>query len=73
MSKDNLNYEDLLQIVEWVETASRFAEFHLKVGDMEIDLTRRVGAGPAPALQVAPAGLPQGGELSNGVVIDPKA
>ena len=35
-----LTYEDLLQIVELIKSSPQFAEFHLKVGDLEVDLRR---------------------------------
>ncbi len=74
MSKDNLSYEDLLRIVDLVETASRFSEFHLKAGDIEIDFRKRADAGAAaPLFQPAAVEPPQGGELSNGVDIAPQA
>lgn len=40
MSDRDLTYQDLLQIVELIKSSSQFSEFHLKVGDMEIDLRR---------------------------------
>jgi acetyl-CoA carboxylase biotin carboxyl carrier protein len=40
MSSEKLTYQDLLQIVELVKASSQFAEFHLKVGDVEVDLKR---------------------------------
>jgi acetyl-CoA carboxylase biotin carboxyl carrier protein len=49
-----LTYEDLLQIVELIKSSPQFAEFHLKVGDLEVDLRR--GGEPRVA---APAGAPQ--------------
>jgi acetyl-CoA carboxylase biotin carboxyl carrier protein len=44
-----LTYEDLLQIVELIKSASHFSEFRLKVGDIEVSLRRSDGAAPAPA------------------------
>src|SRR5687768_16972110 len=41
MSESDLTYADLLQIVELVESSAHFAEFHLKVGDIEIDLRKK--------------------------------
>ena len=67
MSKDNLSYDDVMQIVQFVEASSHFAEFHLKVGDIEIDLRKKSAPGgsppavanlpppaPAPAVAAAP-------------------
>ena len=50
MSKGNLSYDELMQIVQFVESSTHFAEFHLRVGDIEIDLRKKSadGAG-APA------------------------
>ena len=60
MSKENLNYDDLMQIVQFVESSSHFAEFHLKVGDLEIDLRKHSAAGAgAPA-----AAKPQPGPVA---------
>ena len=44
----DLTYEDLLQIVELVKSASHFSEFRLKVGDIEVSM-RRADAAPRPA------------------------
>lgn len=40
MGKEILTYDDLLQIVELIKSAQSFSEFHLKVGDIEIDLRK---------------------------------
>lgn len=40
MNNKSLTYQDLLQIVELIKSSSQFSEFHLKVGDIEIDLKR---------------------------------
>ena len=73
MSKETFGYEDLIQIVQLIESSSRFAELHLKVGDIEIDLRakgdadhRQVSRDEAAA-QVAV----QGGEVSDNVTIAP--
>ena len=71
MSKDNFSYEDLIQIVQLIESSSRFGELHLKVGDIEIELRAKSDRHRAPtdrhetAAQVAV----QGGEVSNNVTI----
>ena len=56
MRKDNLTYVDVLRIVELVKT-TRFSEFRLKVGEIEVHLKRKNGAGGDPVLH-APAGSP---------------
>ena len=47
MGKEILTYDDLLQIVELMKSAEHFSEFHLKIGDIELDLKQ------SPAGQVA--------------------
>src|SRR5688500_1562930 len=42
MGKDSISYEDLIQIVQLIESSSRFSEFHLKIGDVEIDLRAKI-------------------------------
>jgi acetyl-CoA carboxylase biotin carboxyl carrier protein len=48
MPDRNLTYEDLLQVVELIKSASHFTEFRLKVGDIEVSMKRADGA-PRPA------------------------
>ena len=52
MSTAGFSYQDLLQIVDLIKTSEQFDEFHLKVGDIELDIRR--GA-PAPATGAAAA------------------
>jgi len=40
MSHEKMTYQDLLQIVELVKASTQWSEFHLKVGDVEVDLKR---------------------------------
>lgn len=40
MSNENMTYQDLLQIVELIKSASHIGEFHLKMGELEVDLKR---------------------------------
>jgi acetyl-CoA carboxylase biotin carboxyl carrier protein len=54
-----LTYEDLLQIVELIKSASHFSEFRLKVGDIEVSLRRSDGAAPPTAAPQQPAAAPQ--------------
>jgi biotin carboxyl carrier protein len=35
-----MTYRDLLELVELIKSSSDFREFHLKMGDLEVDLTR---------------------------------
>lgn len=55
MPPRELTYEDLLQIVELIKSASHFSEFRLKVGDIEVSLRRSDGAAPARAAPQQPA------------------
>lgn len=49
MSTEKMTYQDLLQIVELIKSASHFGQFHLKTGDLEVDLGRGAnGAAPMP-------------------------
>lgn len=40
MAERDLSYEDLLQILQLVESSSQFSDFHLKYGDIQIDLRK---------------------------------
>ena len=45
-----MTYQDLLQIVELIKSSSHFGEFHLKAGDLEVDLKRSAdGAARVPS------------------------
>ncbi|MCX7167544.1 MAG: acetyl-CoA carboxylase biotin carboxyl carrier protein [Rhodocyclales bacterium] len=58
MSNTAFSYQDLLQIVDLIKTSAQFNEFHLKVGDIELDIRRGESAArPAPALPTLPAAL----------------
>lgn len=63
MTDRQLSYRDLLDIVELVKASSHFSEFHLKMGDIELTLSRNVpgrpGAGSAPAKQAGSQNLLQ--------------
>ena len=62
MRKDSLTYEDVLRIVELVKS-TRFSEFRLKVGEIEVHLKRKNGASgdasglpvPAESAAIAPS------------------
>ena len=57
MSNTAFSYQDLLQIVDLIKTSTQFNEFHLKVGDIELDIRRGApAASPAPAA-AAPAAV----------------
>ncbi len=53
-------YDDVLAIVRLIESSSQFGEFHLRSGDLEVDIRRGNGApGPAPAAPcAAPPAIP---------------
>lgn len=59
MSNTAFSYQDLLQIVDLIKTSAQFNEFHLKVGDIELDIRRgapaAAPAAPALASNAAPA------------------
>jgi acetyl-CoA carboxylase biotin carboxyl carrier protein len=40
VGKEILTYDDLLQIVELIKSAEAFSEFHLKIGEIELDLRK---------------------------------
>lgn len=59
-------YEDLVQIVELLRSASQFSEFRLRSGDIEVEVRRANGAAPPaprPAAGERP-GDPVGGEVT---------
>src|SRR5688572_475274 len=64
MGKDSISYEDLIQIVQLIESSSRFSEFHLKVGDVEIDLRAKIDGQVVRAshVEAAPAPAAEGDE-----------
>ena len=70
MGKEILTYDDLLQIVELIKSAEAFSEFHLKIGDIELDLRKsRPGASnPSSAAAAPPA--PEAIKVGNPVAIE---
>ena len=54
MRKESLTYEDVLRIVELVKS-TRFSEFRLKVGEIEVHLKRKNGASGEPGALPVPA------------------
>jgi acetyl-CoA carboxylase biotin carboxyl carrier protein len=44
-----MTYEDLLRIIELVKQSEQWSEFHLKVGDLEVDFKRASLAAPGAA------------------------
>jgi acetyl-CoA carboxylase biotin carboxyl carrier protein len=50
LSDKNLSYDELLQMVKVFESSTEFSEFHLKYGDVEVDL-RKHGATLSPVAQ----------------------
>ena len=57
--RNQLTYQDLLDIVELIKASAQFSEFRLKVGDIEVDLRRRrdPGTSPRPAAETSPSTL----------------
>lgn len=79
-SNERMTYRDLRELVELINSCSHFGEFHLKLGDLEVDLKRidaAAAASPPPAAQVpaaaAPAlSAPRHGHVGGGeVVVEP--
>ena len=66
--RDQLTYEDLLEIVELIKSSARFSEFHLKMGDIEVDLRRRTdpGAAQPPAAGEPRAAVQRSGHVGGG-------
>ena len=59
MSNTAFSYQDLLQIVDLIKTSAQFNEFHLKVGDIELDIRRgEPAARPAPAASIPTPATP---------------
>ncbi|TRZ65099.1 MAG: acetyl-CoA carboxylase biotin carboxyl carrier protein [Rhodocyclaceae bacterium] len=58
MSNAGFSYQDLLQIVDLIKTSSRFSEFHLKVGEMELDIRRGAAAPAQQPVSDAPPAAP---------------
>ena len=58
MGKEILTYDDLLQIVELIKSAESFSEFHLKIGDIELDLRKSDAGASAPPAASANTPLP---------------
>lgn len=59
-------YDDLLQIVQLIQSGSRFSEFRLRSGDIEVEIRRTNGAAGSapPAAAPRPAVDPVGGEVT---------
>ena len=56
MSDRDLTYQDLIEIVDLIKSSSQFAEFRLKVGDIEVEMRR--GSGPSQgSLRTAEDGI----------------
>jgi acetyl-CoA carboxylase biotin carboxyl carrier protein len=58
VGKEILTYDDLLQIVELIKSAESFSEFHLKIGDIELDLRKSDAGASAPPAASANTPLP---------------
>jgi acetyl-CoA carboxylase biotin carboxyl carrier protein len=58
VSNAGFSYQDLLQIVDLIKTSSRFREFHIKVGEMELDIRRAGGSQPEQPAPVTPVAEP---------------
>jgi acetyl-CoA carboxylase biotin carboxyl carrier protein len=58
LSTNGFSYQDLLQIVDLIKTSEQFNEFHLKVGDIELDIRR--GGAPCASTPFPCSGNPGG-------------
>ncbi len=52
-------YDDILAIARLIESGSRFSEFRLRSGDIEVEVKRANGAAVVPAPAVTPSSPPQ--------------
>jgi len=61
-----MTYQELLQIVELINASSRFTEFHLKCGEIEVDIQRAIQGTAAPLAPVArePVAVPIPGPVT---------
>jgi len=50
-----LTYADLIEIVRLIETGSRFSEFRLRSGDLEVEVQRGNGSMPSDRRESGPA------------------
>jgi acetyl-CoA carboxylase biotin carboxyl carrier protein len=73
--KEILTYDDLLQIVELIKSAEAFSEFHLKIGEIELDLRKANSAGPqaAPIAHSTPLAPATHAEATGGATSPPAA
>jgi len=69
VAEEGLTYTELLQILELIKSTSHFAEIHLKVGDIEIDISRSATqpSCSATAGVAQTAALPQSAASSAGM------
>jgi len=58
LAHEHLTYDDLLRIVELINSTEHFSEFRLKVGEIELELRRRRAAGVS--VRAAPPGAASG-------------
>lgn len=74
MSNTAFSYQDLLQIVDLIKTSAQFNEFHLKVGDIELDIRRgEPAARPAPATSAPAPATPLPTSATPAVAVPPPA
>jgi acetyl-CoA carboxylase biotin carboxyl carrier protein len=58
LSHHELTYDDLLRIVELIQSSERFSEFRLRIGEIDVELRRRSSAEPAARAAATPAPAP---------------
>jgi acetyl-CoA carboxylase biotin carboxyl carrier protein len=70
VGKEILTYDDLLQIVELIKSAESFSEFHLKIGDIELDL-RKADAGAAAPRAATASTPPPAADVTASAKLEP--
>lgn len=55
MSKGQIDFQDVLQLVELIKSSSNFSEMRLRSGDVEVELRHKVGAGAGVGALLPPA------------------
>lgn len=62
VSHETMTYRDLLELVELIKSTSQFGEFHVKLGDLEVDLKRGTAGGAMPPNVATPGAAARASE-----------
>ncbi|MDP3513674.1 MAG: acetyl-CoA carboxylase biotin carboxyl carrier protein [Sulfuritalea sp.] len=70
MSKGQIDFQDVLELVELVKSSSNFNEVRLRTGNLEVELRRKSGSplttvSTNRSVPAAPSALPVGGDLDD--------